>query len=247
MADAAPSPPFNGRIVNDLYWLNWAADSIDQGDQSLKASAERLTAAVGWFWTVYTAVAVVGVAFGERQFSSWLAVLIFLPVISLILAYLLALWVVVPVDLSYDPRNPSEIRSAYKIVMQKRRIRSGWALSATIISGLLVVLAGGSVAATQPSRVGQLHAVHATSTGGRGAIVASGQFDRKTPVMLRLTPTGDTGEPEVEVLEPPSASGKVGATIPVPAGRATAYDVTATWTTSDGVRRTITRNVKLGS
>lgn len=245
MSDAGTTAAPNISVVNDLYWLKWASDSVGTADDTRRASAEKLIGAVGWFWTVYVAVAVAGVAFADRDFSLPVALVVLLPVASLVLAYLLALWVTVPVVLAYDARNPSEIRAAYLTVMTEQGGRAKWALGATIASGILVVVAGATVTATQPGRGPAFQATYATSAEGRGVLVTSGQFDKNETVTLRLTPVGTQGEAEVTVLETASRTGRLRATVPVPAGTASAYDVTASWRADDAAQHAITRNVKL--
>ena len=245
-AEGGTPPSASVRVVNDFFWLKWAADSVDKMDDVRKASAEKLTAAVGWFWTVYTAVAVVGVTFSDRDLPLPIALLVFLPVVSLVVAYLLGVWTLQPVELEYDPRVPEEIRAAYIVAREDRRTRGTRALVATIVSGALVIVAGVLVAGTNTEDLPAFHASYSKAGGGdRGAILTSGRFDKNEAVTLKLTPTGVQGEKEVAVLETASATGKLRATIPVPMGKAAAYDVTATWGVEDGARHSIARSVKL--
>src|SRR5688572_29215558 len=119
----ADETPLSEIMVNDRYWLQWARASTDATIDARINAGERLTTALAWFWTVYTAIALVGVAVSNRNFSLALGTLIFLPVGLLIGAYLLATRVLMPVDLQFDPRVPEEIQAAYVAAANKMRSR----------------------------------------------------------------------------------------------------------------------------
>jgi hypothetical protein len=63
-------------------------------------AASRLATAIGWFWTVYTAAALVGIALADRVLPAWMAVLLALPAVLLVAAYALVIWALNPIRAS---------------------------------------------------------------------------------------------------------------------------------------------------
>jgi hypothetical protein len=59
-------------------------------------AAEALQKTLAWFWTAYSATAVIGVALAKKRYPLWVAVLIALPGPILILAYFIASYVPMP-------------------------------------------------------------------------------------------------------------------------------------------------------
>lgn len=97
-------------IVDDRYWLRRAQEILSATPGRLDATATQLTTAIGWFWSVYTAAALVGGRISARNLSVTRAIALAIPVILLMAAYCAAMWAGVPTELRMDrtPRTGSK-------------------------------------------------------------------------------------------------------------------------------------------
>jgi hypothetical protein len=125
-------------IVDDRYWLRRAQEIVSATPGRLDATAAQLTAAIGWFWSVYTAAALVGGGLSARNLSAAKAVVLAIPVILLMAAYCTSLWASVPTALHMDPRVPDEIIQQYQESVATKRKRLMVALALTIVSAISV-------------------------------------------------------------------------------------------------------------
>ena len=148
----APKIPLEDLVVNDRFWLGWARARFSASIASLDSAALRLTSSLAWFWTVYTAVAVLGTSLSDRQFATWQSVLVFLPTVLLVLAYLAATWSSLPVRSdSFDARDPDEARAAYREITRSKQVRIGVSGALTLVAAVGVMFAGAVAAFTGDS------------------------------------------------------------------------------------------------
>jgi hypothetical protein len=125
-------------IVDDRYWLRRAQEIVSATPGRLDATATQLTTAIAWFWSVYTAAALVGGGLSARNLSVARSIALAIPVILLMAAYCAAMWAGVPTELRMDPRVPDEILQQYQQSVTSKRKRLRLALALTIISALSV-------------------------------------------------------------------------------------------------------------
>ena len=59
------------KVVDAQFWTNWLADYVAGAVERREAAASRLITALSWFWTVYTATAVLGVTLGQSKLDGW--------------------------------------------------------------------------------------------------------------------------------------------------------------------------------
>jgi len=214
-------------------------------------AASRLATAIGWFWTVYTAAALVGIALADRVLPAWMAVLLALPAVLLVAAYALVIWALNPIRASFDPRVPQEIALAHakasKAKQQRLAAATACALGrvSRITAGLVGSAAVATTAATKPERTPSLRATHPARSDGANVILVRGQFSPGQEVTITVTPgPGIRGKAEpAKVLEVAGRDGVVRATFPVPIEGG--YEATAAWNDSTGrwqVTRTVTVN-----
>jgi hypothetical protein len=205
-------------------------------------AAGRLANAIGWFWTVYTTAALVGVALANRAVSAWTAGLLALPALLLVAAYALVIWALTPIGISFDPRVPTEIARAHANATVAKQRRLTAATACTLVAALAVAAAVATTATTRPEPAPALHATHTVRGSGKGAILVRGQFPVGQAVTIAVIPSTDAAQQDqsVEVLEVASADGTVRTTIPVPAAKS--YEVTASWS-DRGSRGALTRTV----
>ena len=63
-------------------------------------AGDKFQATIAWFWTAYTAAAVVGFAVTDKEYPVWAVLAMALPVVPLMVAYWLAGYVRVPITTS---------------------------------------------------------------------------------------------------------------------------------------------------
>ena len=143
-------PTLDDVLINDFYWLARARAMVDSAITSREEAATKLVTGVGWFWTVYSTVAIVGTAIAEADFAWWVAITLALPALFLMAAYLLGLLVMIPFDGRFDPRSPTEIEQAYRAAVELKRRRLRIAVIALIVAAVSVVAAVLAAAVTSP-------------------------------------------------------------------------------------------------
>jgi hypothetical protein len=220
----AEPTPLEDLVVNDRYWLGRGREMVTASIRGRDEAAGRLSTAVGWFWTVYTTAALVGVAFTNRRLPAAVALLLALPAVLLVAAYALVMWAQTPIGTSFDPRVPEQIALAHQAASRAKQRRLIAATACTLAAALAVGGAVTATALTGPAPVAGLYATHSIQ-GGRDLIAIRAQLAATEPVTLTLTPQG--AQP-LTLLETSDRDGVLHASVPVPAARS--YQVSATWT-----------------
>src|SRR4051794_17514573 len=85
------------KVIDAQFWTNWLADYVSGAVERREAAASRLISALGWFWTVYTASALLGAAVHKAELRGWQVALVVSPIATLSAAYLCALWALNPI------------------------------------------------------------------------------------------------------------------------------------------------------
>lgn len=140
-------------MVGDQFWLHRAQTMVEGSVDRPDAAAGRLTSAVAWFWSVYAGATVVGVAAGEREYSTFKAVVLASPAVLLVVAYGAALWATLPTRVAFDPRSPAEVQAAHEYISKQKHVRLTIALVLTLVAATGVGLSV-ALAATTSSSVG---------------------------------------------------------------------------------------------
>jgi hypothetical protein len=93
-----------------IIWLGRARSMLDQSIRGRDEAAARLTNGIGWLWTVYTGAALAGVVLLDRPLPGRTVGVLVAPALLLVVAYTLATWAALPVEVGLDPRVVEEIR-----------------------------------------------------------------------------------------------------------------------------------------
>jgi hypothetical protein len=125
-------------LIDDLYWLRRGRDAITAVPAQITAAAQSLMTAITWFWTAYTAGALVGVAIAERDLSVGLAVLLAAPAVLLVLAYLAATMCLMPDVRELVPNVPELVRERIELGVRTKRRQLALAASLTVVAALSV-------------------------------------------------------------------------------------------------------------
>lgn len=127
--------------INDQYWLDLAEKLVSDASGVRNTAAEKLASTITWFWTIYTAAVTIGATFAKLAIPLPVLVLGALPSLILVLAYWFAIRAQMPVDISFDPRAPDDIRAAYTAAVRQKAAWLKRAVLASIAAALSVAIA----------------------------------------------------------------------------------------------------------
>jgi hypothetical protein len=212
-----PSP----KVADERFWLGRGAEIVQESAKKLDEGAQRIAAAMGWFWTVYSTAAAATLAFSESSLPLATAVLAASPAMALFLAYALATWASLPIPIQFNVLAPYEIKAAHEKVIATKRRRVAVSLGFGAAAAILTVLAISAFAVAgkrQEPRIG----IAITKDGAE--VVAGGTTPADTSVLVRVTPAGGGTESRVGR----ATKGQAFA-ISVPVPRAATYDVEVSW------------------
>lgn len=203
-------------------------------------AGDKLQATIGWFWTAYTAAAVVGFAVTDKDYPAWAVILMAVPVLPLLVAYWLAGYVRVPIEVGFDPRAPLKIEAAFYQTVKAKKERLRLAVILSLVAGTTVALAilVAAFAADTKQEAGSFEA--SLSTNPRRAVVVGGTFAEGTKVVISITPKGGSATAASPYVV--SHSGELHRSFAVPA--AEEYAVTAIWDEEKVGTRSLTKTVK---
>lgn len=98
-------------LIDDSTWLAMGKGLIASTISTLNESAKRLGAMVGWFWSIYSAIILATtILVDPSEAPHWV---LLTPVVTILVAYLLASFASLPTLVSFDPRSVEDIRRAY--------------------------------------------------------------------------------------------------------------------------------------
>jgi hypothetical protein len=221
--------PLADLVVNDRYWLGRARGMLDQAIRGRDDAAARLAAGVGWLWTVYTGAALVGVALRPQPLPAWAVGVLVAPALLLVASYGLAVWAMLPVEVTFDPRVVQQIQQAHVHASGVKQRRLWWAGAAAGLGALAVVAA---VVVTATVRAGppgpSLAAVVDRQSAGQAVVLVTARVTPGAAVTVTVTTTQPGGAGRVARLLVADPAGQVHAELPVaPGGRG--YRVEAAW------------------
>jgi hypothetical protein len=182
-------------MVDDRYWLKRATVFFDAAISSRQEAAGRLVTATGWFWTVYTAVAIVGSSLANRQLELWATLLVALPILLLVAAYLVCLRATMPYDGLTRPADPKAVEESYRAALAEKKKHLRQAFLATGIAAGFVLIAALTVALSPPEPIGDV-TVAVESTDSGVDIMLDGEFAPDQEVVVTVTTEGESGAQE---------------------------------------------------
>ena len=128
-------------MVDDEYWLNYAKQGVDTSISTYNSGAATLQDLVKWFWGLYTLYFVIGVTINMIDAPLWIIIVLGSPVSTLLITYFICVWTQMPVQVSFSPTIPDEIRSAYQMTVKIKSRRFKYAIAGTLISTILLATA----------------------------------------------------------------------------------------------------------
>jgi hypothetical protein len=138
MADPVRSP---APKIDDAYWFSVSEDLVSKSMTRHEDAAAKLQNLVLWLWGIYTTYAAVGTTLAGKSIALWAVLLIGLASAALIAVYWGTVWVQAPVRVSFDPRSPDDIRSAFGRILETKQKRFAATMAGSIVAAFLVAVA----------------------------------------------------------------------------------------------------------
>jgi len=239
----AEQKPLTEIMVGDRFWLAYAQEIVRGAVQAPEKRAEQLAGAIAWFWTLYSAAALVVLTVGGTQLPAPAAALVAAPSALLVFAYWMASRVRRPVLLDFDPRIPSEIEAVHAKAAAEKRRALAWAERLTALAACSVVAALVVALLVKPPPTAAL-SVQADPADSRQLLVSA--VTAKNAV-VRLTAEAASAPARtassVTVLERADAAGVLRTRLR--AEGLAPYRVTASWQ-EEGLQHSLALEVKPG-
>jgi hypothetical protein len=135
-------------LASGEYWLGVGAELLKTRVTRIETAADKFVTGIAWFWSAYTASALVGIGLANRALEPWQLVVVALPVVILIAAYLAALFTLSPgTTPEFDPRVPDSIKAAENARIEPKRKRLKVTIGLTTLGAVAVAVAIGVVLA----------------------------------------------------------------------------------------------------
>ena len=231
--------PLVDLVIGDRFWLAYAQELVKAAASAPDRRAEQLTGSIAWFWTIYSAAALV--VFTTKTPSFAVSVPLVLPVFLLILAYWMASRVRIPILAEFDPRVPSEIETAHhNRIIAKNRMLAG----AEFVTGLAAACIAFAVALSLFATASPKPDFYGSLAGQNpGKLLVGGAFPKDVVVRIDVQPfvkSGAAQQTSSRLLRASSAGELKGELDLTPAD---SYRVTASWN-EDKAEKTNTIRVK---
>lgn len=137
---SGPSPAV-GEIVNDAFWLQYAADHVTNAVKSRDDAAAKVDTYLAAIWTIYTGVLTAAVVFHQVSDDLFTLILLALPVLILPIARYLCLQVAIPPQVEFYETSPESIRSTlYDKVLEEKIKRLQWAKIGAAVSAVSIAV-----------------------------------------------------------------------------------------------------------
>lgn len=170
-------------IINDKYWLDYAKQSVINSIKARNEGAAKLQKMVLWFWGLYTTSFTIGISINLIDAPLWVLVFLGLPVITLIITYWLCVWTQLPIESTFDPRIPFEIKLGYNRSVTEKNRRFKFALAGTLISSIILASALFSLSFVKKKSNNTLSA-HINEN--KDQLIVTGTFPKNTIVVTTL-------------------------------------------------------------
>ena len=238
--------------IDDAYWFRYSEKLVDAVSASAGDIAEKFRLMVVWLWSIYTVGATVGFTLAEKQLG-WLSTgLIIFTSAWLIFVYWCAVWIQVPVAVSFDPRSPTQIKAAYIQGANTKKRRTKFTMWMSLVAAALVALSL-ALASLSPTRNSQAPNLKASLSQGPApqqlSLTATNLNPGSEPLLATIqAQIGDKNlwKPPLELK--PTDKGLIQTILPLtpvdkPVDKLT---VTVSWRDNQGTAHQLTREVEAG-
>lgn len=204
--------------IDDQFWFELSEQLVRDTQQGAAEAAEKLQRFVEWLWGIYTGGAVIGLTLSPQSFSRLQLIFIALGSFALVLVYWCAVYVQLPVTVEFDPRSPTEIKSAYKFAVEKKNRRLRWTILFSALAAILMTF--GLVwdkLSTPPSNTAPWFEASLHGQGQTRVLALTGEILSVAKVVVKVQPAAATAEtPTAEfALLPFGERGRLQTSLPV--------------------------------
>ncbi|MFA5375526.1 MAG: hypothetical protein WC455_07215 [Dehalococcoidia bacterium] len=168
--------------VNDLFWFDTSKEMVQSSISNIEKSADKLQTLLGWLWGIYTTGATVGIALSHLSYPIYVSVLIALPSIFLIIAYVLVSVVYSTTQRTFDPKIPSEIEEVHNTIAKRKHRIYKYALVMTIMASIFVAAALATASLTKQIETPDFQAYLHNQD-----IAITGQIESNTNIIIKVT------------------------------------------------------------
>jgi outer membrane protein OmpA-like peptidoglycan-associated protein len=127
--------------INDSFWFDYSEKLVNSAQENRGKAAEKTKEFVKWLWPIYTAGTAIGFGLSGKALPIWANVLIAVAGAALIFVYWSTLYIELPRVVEFDPRSPTEIKAAYKVVILSKQKWLRISMIASLVAAFLVSLA----------------------------------------------------------------------------------------------------------
>jgi hypothetical protein len=152
-ADAAsvgPDASVASKGDND-FWLERSRTMLTEAVPALDRAGEMLQKSAAWFWAIYSSVVLVSATVSESSNPLWQSFVLAAPSPLLMLSYLAASLVQLPVIAKFDPGAVSSIKENHQRAVRRKLRWLKWA-AALLLSASLTVAAALTLVVWSPHR-----------------------------------------------------------------------------------------------
>ncbi len=229
--------------VDAQYWFDLSKEMVQNSTLIRNEAAAKLQTMIAWFWGIYTASATVGIGLSKTTYPIWVIWLIAVPIPFLLIAYWLTIWTQMPVQLTFDPKIPSDIEDAYLEGVKSKGIKLNAALTLSLIATIFVAVAL-LAASTSKQTIPPNFQAHLQKMDRGDIIVVAGHFPSETNIVLRAKPVPPmkVKKTSKEFIYPTTQSGELQYNFKFDLF-ADKYELAAEWVEKDGLTRSLTRSI----
>jgi hypothetical protein len=235
-----PAPP----ISEEQFWDNYSRDSITNSITKIEESGAKIQTAVSWFWTIYTASAVVGTSIFKPSFPWYINLLIALPILFMMIAYYFAVRVQVPVVVFYDDNILQSVKLSHLKTMIAKKQEKNRALISLLITSLSIFFAIVLSFSYQPGKTIGIQTSQIVSNNST-IVALTGHFLPSKQIFIKIESLKDPNNPVVKKFVTDSSSSAGDLIISIPVDEVlTTYNVITEWQGDDGLTHSLKKIIK---
>lgn len=107
-------------LEQDDFWLAQGRKLITDSIGAQDKAGDALRQGIAWFWSAYTASALISTAIGDRSPTLGITLLLATPSLLLIAAYMLALSIRRPTNTDVFLDSPTSVKDAHELAMRRK-------------------------------------------------------------------------------------------------------------------------------
>jgi len=232
--------------LDDQYWFNYSETVITGSQKRREDAATAIQKLVVWLWGIYTASTAIGFALSGKELMFWPTLMIAAASGALILVYWGTVWVLVPVEIEFDPRSPTEIRNAYSEMIKTKSRRLNITLLLSVVAAVMVSVALVLASVSKPMDDGdtQLKADIYNQQGQSTVAITARIADAKKVEITVSKLADDKKSTDIQRIIIPDKSGLLQTSLSWPGETIQSCEVLLKWQNSRKEQLTLSKTVR---